>query len=438
MDNQPHRRDLLRELERIERLLEQNEPALAANRCRVCLEAAFKEVVRLELETSKGDARERFLGKLPEGRPIQQLMMGDFFHILKGHPVFRDKRLFRGLNRCRQISNRASHDTDDPPTLREAIEVADVLWDVLTTLKRPEAQLRERCRDRARLQALEGAARSPLAAAHGAARRSTASRLPPPTVLDRQEQRQELERSLALPARTLGLLLHGGADQGHRHLASYCLSLVQQRGRGSWERLDPISWPHSVFAQEQRWGELLERLYRSANGDSGPVVPSTETIVTTLSRKLERGRRRIFLRHLVHAPHSDDALLAERYLAEIWDPVAAACEDLSVVLTFELIIPAASGWWLTAAGREALRASKAARETIDRLGAWQGKATAVVPVPELRSLSVLEIEHYMPQSLRQRLPPGMPRKLAKRLHAASLNGRFDKVVEQLEHYLGRS
>ncbi len=410
---------LLQELEAAESHLNHAHWSSACNRVRVALEIILKREISTELERAKGAKREALLARVPAGRTIQQLMVGELLRMLEGHPIRHNKKLDATLIRLNGIGNSGSHDSRKPPGPRQAFEALDDLWAVLAYLGAPEHGCRPLCRERARNELQHGRG---------------AIEAPPPAILDRTEQRKMLMSDLgqALPLRTV--LFHGELGQGHEVLSSVALNLARCGGQGCWKSVEPMRWPASIFPRAQREAELIEGIVARVEGPPGAV--SFTDAVDAVRGLLARQGVNLFVRHTVTAPKGDDVALLERYLNELWLPAVASYSEPRLLLTFELQIPPAPTWrWLTASGRAAARAQRVTTSVLESCARFSSDQVLITCPPELRSLTVTEIEHFLPQRLRQLLSPGEPLEVARKIHQDSEGGRFDYVVQQLHNYM---
>ncbi len=411
----------------IEEHLDRHRPRAAANGARRCVERLLKDEVRRMITSGKPAEREAMLDRLPTDRPLERLMLGQLYRALERHKLFLDKRRERALRRFATITNTASHDSSEIFDFQQAYLATDILWEVLEQLGVAEPSLRDACRKRARLHSVRMAAR---AGADPRARLDCA-RLPTPLVLDRKQQRECIQQALNPPPDGVAVAVYGGADQGHEAMSDFCLEMLRQVRPGLWANPGTIAWPHHLFSPAHRWGELTEGLAHSLN-PHGLGTSKPEALVAAIDKHCSRTGRHLFVRHRVSSPDSADVDLLERYLNEIWSPAAVHNPDITLALNFEFVIPDAKGWWFSSSVRMAARAAKAAERTIRALERWaDGAPCSALILPELRSLTVAEIEHYLPQHIREQLEPGVPRKLAREVFVAARNGRFEKVVEQL-------
>ncbi len=414
----------------LEEQLELAKPRLAAIVARRCMEGALKhEVCRLR-DRGSPKQRKAMLERLGGERPLDDMNLGQLFRLLERYPPINEKQFSKDFRRFCTVANKASHDNQVEIRLKDAVEASDFLWETIPRLGGLlPADIRPTFRARA-LARLEEQSR-------GGARTRPAEVLPSALMLDRREQRRRFEASIPCPARGMTVVLLGEVDQGHGFMADYCLTRLRQAQPGDWERVESLRWPHPILPEQHRFGSVLEDLdCRLELGLAHPL--GAPRLAQGLLELLAPGRSRLFLQHRITVPELSDVALVGRYLDEVWTPVVEGCEELALALTFELVVPASGAWWFGAPSREARRAAKAARKIAEVVEAWAvDERRAVVVVPELCSLSVTEIDHCLPDGIRDHVDPSERRRLAQRIWASSGKGRFEKVVEQL-HLFARS
>lgn len=316
---------------------------------------------------------------------------------------------------ARDLRNWAAHAKGDGTPNWKTVEAAiELLWSQLVVHGLVDAGLRVRARQKRApqryTQSISAMSLDDLA-----------------MTLDRHAHRRMVAERVEAARRGLVVVLHGEMDQGHRHLAEFCLGTVQRARPGLWAGPAAVRWPEPQWPEARRFGELVEQLCAVLDRHGVAVSPDAP------GEALRRAGAQVFVRHEILAPVPEDAALLRRYLEAVWGPVVAEGEgQLASCLTFELHTPAARGWYFGAAARAARRARKAVAEALRALGDVQAGGLTVAPLPELTSVGVDDILHALPDGVRRQLSPDEARARAREVHSLSAEGRFEHVLRHLD------
>jgi len=257
-------------------------------------------------------------------------------------------------------------------------------------------------------------------------------------LLDRAMQRRALHSGIESPPRSMALVLHGGPDQGHGHLARFCLDTLRQRLPGAWEDLGSVSWPPpmAMWDAERRGLELVATVCRRLDDALGlgldPDRASAGDLCSAIAARLRAGKRQLFLRHTVAQPVPEDAALLGRYLQAVWRPLADGLVEPSAVLTFEFVLPDQRGCLGGLCAGHARRARRAVRDAASTLACLVAPGVfESATLPELSSLCIDDIVDGLPRELRDEMTADEARSYARRIWAGAGNGRFEHVLRVL-------
>jgi hypothetical protein len=404
--------DIRTDLGLLERHMLDGDKRATATLCGVLLERLLKVRTMGVLASGTAEQRARVQDALGD-TAVDRAALGRLLRALERDKLLQQPQRKRGLWAVRGARNWAAHDSADEPSALVVDGCAEAIWELVAALEMPEAGERQAIRDAARTR-------------HDTAPRRTA--LAPPTILNRQQQRAVVVDRLQQADRALLTVVHGEHDQGHSHLADFCLAAARSRQARAWVRLPAVRWPSGALPGAQRLPMLLESC--SAAVAPGVAYIGQAQLVAVVVGRLQRGEA-LFVRHEVVDPDVRDAELVAAYLDALWTPVLEQVGELSAVLTIEAHVPLSSGWYFSDARRAAKRARRGVHALTTALQA-HGAGLQVAVLPELGSLSIDEIFYYLPEALRRRLGPDEARAYARDVHAKSASGRFERVCALLQ------
>jgi mRNA-degrading endonuclease YafQ of YafQ-DinJ toxin-antitoxin module len=333
-----------------------------------------------------------------------------------------DRSWLRDLNRLKEHRNRCAH--HPPRTPLPTLDDAERVAQVATRL----------------LEHVGLMSKDALLAVQRSARQAVCGQAPSECMkLDRSAQRARLADLLNPPPTLLVLLTHGEVGQGHEHFGRFASLKLRNTFKGRWRQAS-VTWPAPSLAPGNRLGLLGETLLQTL-GLRRPVppgdpydelhAPAWNEFFKALCEQISSRREMILLRHTIHRPHPQDAVLLRHYLERAWTPLRETRLRGTVVLIFEVVraeqcgLPLLSRGWRLSQGEK--RATDGLLAAVD--GVEGGPDIRLDALDELTSLDLEDVANWL------RTFRGMPRTDAEReahdLLATSRGGRFEILVQQL-------
>lgn len=159
---------------------------------------------------------------------------------------------------------------------------------------------------------------------------------PPLYMADHDGQKSALRPDLRQAGPRI-VLVHGGQEQAHRTLSSYCFNEARQVA-ASVREMQRLGWPPDGPA-EDRFETLCERILNALDQLDAPVARRGAAHAEVL-RRLSSRRDRPSFRLQLARPNAKDRELLDRSLEQIWGPVADSGTEVLVVIEF-----VHSPWW---------------------------------------------------------------------------------------------